>query len=514
MMSNTETSAAFNVQSAVINHEDNRQYIFNSDNLAEYEQGILQGLAVIKKQLTHLDAPFTGILPHELIPKFEHINLDSPFENIPDALKELENVYLKDAVYFNHPKYIAHLNCPVVYPAILAELIISSINSSLDTWDQSAGGTLIEQTLLDWTAKRIGFGANGDGIFTSGGTQSNLMAMLLARDAFCMVREPGYEIKERGLPCDANKFRIFTSESSHFSVQKSAAILGLGYDAVISVPVDHKFKMDTVVLDRRIIDTLKQGLIPIAVVATTGTTDFGSIDPINQIADLCEKYGLWMHADAAYGCGLLVTENYGHLLNGIERADSVTVDFHKSFFQPVSCGAFFVKDKSNLSVVTHHAEYLNPLSQQLEGTPNLVNKSIQTTRRFDSLKLWLTMRIMGPNKIGAIFEQVMDLAQQAYVLYQADKNIEVIHKPEISTLVFRFVPENDVSAEQIDKANEHIRKAIFRSGEAVVASTQVKGRRYLKFTLLNPSTEFSDLEDVLNLIKEHGRHFFNLQLQA
>ncbi|WP_299004209.1 aspartate aminotransferase family protein [uncultured Shewanella sp.] len=513
-MSNTETSVAFNVQPAMFRHEDNRQYIFNSDNLVEYKQSILQGLSLINKQLTHLDGPFTGILPHELTPKFDKIDLDSPFENIPDALKELEDVYLKDAVYFNHPKYIAHLNCPIVYPAILAELILSSINSSLDTWDQSAGGTLIEQTLLDWTARRIGFGASGDGIFTSGGTQSNLMAMLLARDAFCSAREPGYEIKERGLPSDASKFRIFTSQTSHFSVQKSAAILGLGYDAVVSIPVDSKFKMDTAVLEKRIIDTLKQGLIPIAVVATTGTTDFGSIDPINQIADLCEKYGLWMHADAAYGCGLLVTENHSHLLNGIERADSVTVDFHKSFFQPVSCGAFFVKDKANLSVVTHHAEYLNPLSQQLEGTPNLVNKSIQTTRRFDSLKLWLTLRIMGPNKIGAIFEQVMGLAQQAYELYQSDKFIQVLHKPEISTLVFRFIPEGEYSPEQIDKANEHIRKAIFRSGEAVVASTQVQGRRYLKFTLLNPSTQLSDLKDVLNLIKEHGRHFFNLQVQA
>ncbi|WP_235860291.1 pyridoxal phosphate-dependent decarboxylase family protein [Photobacterium phosphoreum] len=214
--------------------------------------------------------------------------------------------------------------------------------------------------------------------------------------------------------------------------------------------------------------------------------------------------------DAAYGCGTLVSENNRHLLSGIENADSVTVDYHKSFFQPVSCGAFFAKDKSKLSLITHHAEYLNPLSQKQEGTPNLVDKSLQTTRRFDSLKLWLTLRIMGADKIGAIFDQVMQLAKDSHRLYQDDKSLELLHRPELSTLVFRFVPSHPTTDEEIDKANEHIRKAIFRSGEAVIASTQVKGKRYLKFTLLNPATQIEHIEEVVELIKTLGQQYFSI----
>jgi len=511
-MQPTDISSAINQQDTLAITQP-QQFIFNQLNLSKYEQSITQGLTTVVNMISEVNKPFTGVSPHELRALFDRINLEQPVNNVAEALDELKRLYLNDAVYFHHPKYVAHLNCPIVYPAIMAELILSSINSSLDTWDQSAGGTLIEQRLIDWTLKRIGFGENADGIFTSGGTQSNLMALLLARDAFCRDRNQ-YVVKTHGLPSDANKFRIFTSEISHFSVQKSAAILGLGYDAVVPVSVDSRYKMDSEQLERSIITTLKQGLIPIAVVATSGTTDFGSIDPINQIADLCEKYGIWLHADAAYGCGLLTTENYRHKLHGLERANSVTVDYHKSFFQPVSCGAFFVKDKRDLSAVNHHAEYLNPLSQQQEGTPNLVDKSIQTTRRFDALKLWLTLRIMGSDNIGLMFEQVMALATQAYYRFKQDEEIEVLHEPELSTLVFRFIPPNIVSDEQVNKANDYIRKAIFRSGEAVLASTKVHHKRYLKFTLLNPETTINHLEEILHLIKKYGHQFFNVHVQA
>ncbi|WP_114786240.1 pyridoxal phosphate-dependent decarboxylase family protein [Vibrio tetraodonis] len=485
-------------------------FVFNRNNLHSYEASVIQGLNLIKSQIEATHQPFSGILPDELAPRFLNVDIDQPLHSVADALEEVKSLYLNDAVYFHHPKYMAHLNCPIVYPAILAEQILSSINSSLDTWDQSAGGTLIEQKLLDWTAKKIGFDAKADGIFTSGGTQSNLMAMLLARDNYC-VKEYQHNVREQGLPSFSHKFRIFTSELSHFSIQKSAALIGLGYDAVVSVAVDENFRMDTQELQQEINNTIELGLIPLAVVATTGTTDFGSIDPTHEIANICQQYGIWMHVDAAYGCGTLVSKQYRHLLSGVEKADSITIDYHKSFFQPVSCGAFFVKDKSKLSLITHHAEYLNPLSQRQEGTPNLVDKSLQTTRRFDSLKLWLTLRVMGADNIGRIFDQVIGLAKLSHQHYQSDVNIELIHQPELSTLVFRYIPEFDADDSNIDKANEYIRKAIFRSGEAVVASTKVRGKRYLKFTLLNPATNITHINDVMALIKLFGHEYFSPQ---
>jgi L-2,4-diaminobutyrate decarboxylase len=480
-------------------------FIFSGQNLEEYEASLLQGIGLIRKSMAAARKPFSGVLPLELAERFQTIDLNRPCGQLNDALAEIEEIYLSHAVYFHHPHYVAHLNCPIVIPAILAELLLSSINSSVDTWDQSAGGTLIEQKLIDWTAERIGFGTQADGIFTSGGTQSNLMAMLMARETFYAGTR---DIKTRGLPEDFHRLRILASELSHFSVQKAAAILGLGYDSVVPIPCDRYFRMDVGALVQALDQCSANGLHPMAVVATAGTTDFGSIDPLGEIAKVCQSRGLWLHVDAAYGCGLLVSRKFRHLLTGIEQADSVTVDYHKSFLQPVSCSAFLVREKRHLAVATHHAEYLNPLSAANDGTPNLVNKSLQTTKRFDALKLWLSLRTLGADALGAAFDWNIHLAKQTYLLLLSEPGIEVIHQPQLSTLVFRYVPSPRLPEKEIDDANAHIRKALFRSGEAVIASTKVGRKRYLKFTLLNPTATIQDMQAILKLIKYHGHAYF------
>ena len=172
------------------------------------------------------------------------------------------------------------------------------------------------------------------------------MALLLARD-HAAERLSGHLIRDFGLGPDAHRYRIFCSEVSHFSIQKSAALLGLGYNAVVPVTVDKEFKMDLAALDAAIDECKAQGNIPIALVATAGTTDFGSIDPIDKLKTRCKADNLWLHVDAAYGCGLLAADDHRHLLNGIELADSVTLDYHKSFLQPVSSSAFIVADKKH-----------------------------------------------------------------------------------------------------------------------------------------------------------------------
>lgn len=510
MIGNTNASTAVEVQSDM--SEENpagHPFLFNEHNLEKYKRAIEQGIDLVRRNIAATDKPFSGVLPHELAPRFRGVDLDRPAPDLTAALKEIERLYLEDAVYFHHPRYVAHLNCPITVPAILAELIATSINSSLDTWDQSAGATFIEQKLIDWTAEKVGLGSRADGIFTSGGTQSNLMALLLARDNHFIATKGHHAVKNHGLPAGHEKLRILTSEASHFSVQKAAGILGLGHDAVIPVPFDHRFRMDPHRLEEEMGRCIDQGLVPFAVVATAGTTDFGSIDPLPVIAAICRRHRVWMHVDAAYGCGLLVSRHHRGLLSGVEHADSVTVDYHKSFFQPVSCGAFLVREQEHLACVTCRAEYLNPAQQLREGTPNLVDKSIQTTRRFDALKLWLTLRTMGPDQIGRGFDRVIKLADQAYRMLRSEGAMEVLHQPELSTLVFRYRPPSDHPERVIDKANAYIRKSLFRSGEAVVASTKVGGRRYLKFTLLNPETTIDDLRRVVHRIKAHGARFLH-----
>ncbi|MBQ1090663.1 lysine decarboxylase DesA [Streptomyces sp. B93] len=475
-----------------------RSHLLNDTTAEHYRRSVTEGVERVAAKLATTDRPFTGVTVDDLTPRLEQIDLDRPLNDTAAALDELEEVYLRDAVYFHHPRYLAHLNCPVVIPAVLGEAILSAVNSSLDTWDQSAGGTLIERKLIDWTADRIGLGPAADGVFTSGGTQSNLQALLLARE----------EAKTK----DLGSLRVFASEASHFSVKKSAKLLGLGQDAVVVVPVDHDQRMQTVALAHELERCAADGLVPMAVVATAGTTDFGSIDPLPEVAELCAQFGAWLHVDAAYGCGLLTSRTRRSLLEGIERADSVTVDYHKSFFQPVSSSAVLVRDAATLRHATYHAEYLNPRRMVQERIPNQVDKSLQTTRRFDALKLWMTLRVMGADGIGQLFDEVCDLAAEGHDLLAADPRYDVVVEPTLSTLVFRYVPAAVTDPAEIDRANLYARKALFASGAAIVAGTKVNGRHYLKFTLLNPETKASDIAAVLDLIAGHAEQYLGESL--
>ncbi|MFD4016489.1 pyridoxal phosphate-dependent decarboxylase family protein [Streptomyces sindenensis] len=472
-----------------------RSHLLNNTTAEHYRSTVSAGVDRVAATLAATERPFSGIGVDELSPVVDAIDLDRPLGDAAAALDELGEVYLRDAVYFHHPRYLGHLNCPVVIPAVLGEAVLSAINSSLDTWDQSAGGTLIERRLVDWTTERIGLGPAADGIFTSGGTQSNLQALLLARE----------EAKVR--PEHFTRLRIFTSECSHFSVQKSAKLLGLGADAVVPVPVDRDKRMQTVALARALEQCVAEGAVPMAVVATAGTTDFGSIDPLPEIASLCDRFATWMHVDAAYGCGLLASRRRNGLLEGIAHADSVTVDYHKSFFQPVSSSALLVRDRATLRHATYHAEYLNPRRMAEERIPNQVDKSLQTTRRFDALKLWMTLRVMGADGIGELFDEVCDLAAEGWKLLAADPRFDVVVQPQLSTLVFRCIPSGGASPDRIDRANLHARKALFASGEAIVAGTKVGDRQYLKFTLLNPETTVHDIATVLDLISGHAEKY-------
>ncbi|MDG4757679.1 aspartate aminotransferase family protein [Micromonospora sp. WMMD710] len=478
-----------------------RAQLLHQGSVEQYRQAIADGVDRVARRVAGVDRPGTGITPAELAPLVDRVDLDRPLGDAGAALDELEDVYLRDAVWFHHPRYLAHLNCPVVIPALLGEAVLTAVNSSLDTWDQSAGATLIERRLIEWTAQRIGLGPDADGVFTSGGSQSNLQALLLAREEAC-ADALGPAARAELLP----RLRVLTSAAGHFSVQKSAKLLGLAPDAVIAVPTDARRRIRPSAVRDEIARCRRAGLVVMAVVGTAGTTDFGSIDPLAELAGICASAGVWLHVDAAYGCGLLVSPTRRHLLDGIELADSVTVDYHKSFFQPVSSSALLVRDRRVLRHVTYHADYLNPARMVEQRIPNQVDKSLQTTRRFDALKLWLTLRVMGPDALGALFDEVVDRAADAWRLVSEDPRFEVVTRSQLSTVVFRYLPTGP-GRELADAANLYAREALAATGLAVVAGTRVDGQHFLKFTLLNPATTVEDVGYVLDLIATHAGRY-------
>jgi L-2,4-diaminobutyrate decarboxylase len=478
-----------------------RAHLLHGGSVEHYRRALAEGVDRIARRVAAVDRPATGITPAELAPRVDRVDLDRPLGDAGAALDELEDVYLRDAVWFHHPRYLAHLNCPVAIPALLGEAVLTAVNSSLDTWDQSAGATLIERRLIDWTAARVGLGPAADGVFTSGGSQSNLQALLLAREEACLAATDPAARAEL-LP----RLRVLTSVAGHFSVQKSAKLLGLAPDAVIAVSTDGQRRIRPGAVRTEIDRCRRAGQVVMAVVGTAGTTDFGSIDPLTDLADVCAAADVWLHVDAAYGCGLLVSPTRRHLLDGIERADSVTVDYHKSFFQPVSSSALLVRDRRVLRHATYHADYLNPARMVQQRIPNQVDKSLQTTRRFDALKLWLTLRVLGPNALGALFDEVLDRAADAWQLVREDPRFEVVTRSALSTVVFRYLPTGP-GRDLADAANLHAREALAASGAALVAGTRVDGRHFLKVTLLNPATTLDDVGHVLDLIATHAGRY-------
>ncbi|AOC57228.1 MULTISPECIES: pyridoxal phosphate-dependent decarboxylase family protein [Bacillus] len=444
--------------------------------------------------------PYSGILPGKLAASVESLFRFQPFgESIESVFQDIKEYLLPHLIDVSHPKCLAHLHCPPLIPALAAEVMVSSFNQSMDSFDQSGIASLVEEEILKWLCAKFSYGGLADGTFTSGGTQSNYMGLLLARDAFC-ENTWQWNVQQKGLPSEAHRMRILCSKNAHFTVKKSASQLGLGEQAVVLVETDEHHRMDLNDLKKKMVELKDQNLLPFAVVATCGTTDFGSIDPVRDVYDIVKPDGLWIHADAAYGGALVLSETYRSKLAGMELADSITIDFHKQFYQPISCGAFLLKDKRHFGLIDYHADYLNPKEDELDGILHLVNKSIQTTRRFDALKLLLSLRLIGEEGFGDIIDHTIHFAKDVAALIERNDHLEVINpEPEINAIVFRFKDEH-----RTDDINKIIHRTLFKTGTAVIAKTVVDGRTCLKFTLLNPRTTITHIEEILSDIVDIG----------
>lgn len=491
-----------------------RYFLSNTkESIHAYQEAINLAQTILIQSFAHLEHPYSGTSATELVNQFNQVNLcPSAGHALQRILKDVGEQVLTHSVQVSHPTCIAHLHCPPLIPALAAELLISATNQSMDSWDQSPAATILEQQLVSWLCEQFGYGTQADGIFTSGGTQSNLMGLLLARDRYCKTHL-NWSVQQQGLPPEAQRFRILCSAVSHFTVRQAAYLLGLGEQAVVTVATDQQFCLCPVALAQTLADLQSQDLLPIALVATVGTTDFGSIDPLLELGQFAHTHNLWLHVDAAYGGALVLSDRHRSQLQGIEAADSITVDFHKLFYQPISCGAFLLKERSHFDLLKHHAAYLNPAENEVEGIPDLVTKSIQTTRRFDALKLWISLQHIGQQGFANMIDTTIDLAAQTAHLIAADPMLELVNYPTINAVVFRYCPSNIVAAGiltiQVNRINRHIRQSLLHRGQAVLAQTQIGDRVYLKLTLLNPRTTLTHITDLLNALKQLGQDLEN-----
>lgn len=459
----------------------------------EYKEIIEQTVQAITESFTS-DCAYSGPTPQEL-KNIIHQSSILPNEGLgwQKVLSLTKEKILPNLLHTSSAKYMPHLHSPAVLESIAAELIISTFNQSMDSWDQAPVATEIETEVISHLTALFGFSSNADGVFTSGGSQSNETAILLARDWY-ISKVLGFDVKKYGLPQNFRRLRMYTSCISHFSMEKTAHLLGLGYEAVVKVPVDSQKRMDFNALTSLIQKDVECGNIPFLVVATIGTTDFGSIDPVEKISSLCKKYNMWLHADAAYGSGLILSNKYSEKLKPLSLCDSITVDFHKMFLLPISCSALLIKDKEDFTALTIHADYLNRTEDEEDGYTNLVDKSLQTTRRFDALKVWISFQTRGKDGWSNIIEKNLENAEFLYSIIKNNDNFSVVTKPEISSVVFRHIKGDDT--------NRKIRRTLLHKHGIVIGQTVSDGFVCLKFTLLNPLMTHKKLEELVGLIQK------------
>ncbi len=463
------------------------------DSKNEYLEIISQTAKAITDSICDKKA-YSGPTPQELKQVIEQSTI------LPEKGLGWKNVFnltkekiLPNLLRTSSTDYMPHLHSPAVIESLASELIISAFNQSMDSWDQSPVATEIEVEVIRHLCNLYGYDKKSDGVFTSGGSQSNQTAIILARDCF-INSKLNYDVKKYGLPPNFAKLKMYTSEISHFSMEKSAHILGLGYESVVKVPVDSKKKMDACKLEQLIEQDIKKGNLPFLVVATIGTTDFGSIDPLKPISEICKKHNIWLHADAAYGSGVVLSEKYKNRVNGLNLCDSITVDFHKMFLLPISCSAVLLKNAENFDILTIHADYLNRQEDEEDGYTNLVDKSLQTTRRFDALKVWMSFQIRGKDGWSALITKNMENANYLYKIISANPDFETVNEPEISSVVFRHKAG--------DETNRKIRRTLLHKHGIVIGQTVSNSHVCLKFTLLNPLMTEQKLEELVNTIQD------------
>ncbi|WP_406281638.1 pyridoxal phosphate-dependent decarboxylase family protein [Embleya sp. NBC_00896] len=410
------------------------------------------------------------------------------------ALRELSTLFAWGAADPADPRCAGHLHCPPLAVAVAADLVASALNPSLDSWDQAPVAGALEVEVVAALAGLVGFapGAAG-GVVTSGGTESNLMGLLLARD---------------GLGPGVGRRRILCSQAAHFSVRRCAGLLGLGEDAVVTVPAGADHRMDPVALADACRRVLAGNDRIAAIVATAGTTDLGAVEPLPAIASVAREFDTWLHVDAAYGGGALFSDRLAPLLTGLDEAHSVGLDLHKLGWQPIAAGVFLVRDAALLEPLAQRAAYLNPDDDEQAGYFSLLGNSPRTTRRADVFKIAVTLRALGRTGLGALVDRCHDLARYAADLIRAHPRLELVADPVLTSVVFRYVPERPVDERDTDRINAALRRRLLHEGRAVVGRTEIgsgPGAVRLKLTLLNPHAGAADLDALLAAVLDAGR---------
>lgn len=386
-----------------------------------------------------------------------------------------------------HPKSYSFVPGPSNYISTMADTLATGFNIFSGGWIGSPAAAELEIVTMNWLLKMFNFPVKqGGGLFTSGGSMANLTALATARRIKCGD--------------DFSKAIIYLSDQAHSSNIKAINILGFKKSQIRILPTDIEFKLSINKLKNEIAKDRIKGLHPFCFIASAGTTNTGTVDPLNAIADICEEEDMWFHIDGAYGGAAVLSKKGAKVLQGIERADSLTVDPHKWFFQPYEIGCLLIKNTDWLSsTFSEKPEYL----RDIEGNKSEINfydYGIQLTRRFRALKFYMSIKTYGLNTFREAISYNIELAERAEKMLRKSKRWEIISPATLAVINFRYNPIGlDLSEKELDALNQAISKQIMASKEALLVTTILNGQVVLRMCLINPKTTIEHIKETFYL---------------
>ncbi|MEV7970158.1 pyridoxal-dependent decarboxylase [Sphaerisporangium sp. NPDC088356] len=417
------------------------------------------------------------------------------------VLDELVRPYARWAADITHPAALARMQPPPTTASVAAELVAAVLNQSLHAWESGPFALELDRWLIARLAELAGYGPGAGGTLTSGGSVSNLMALIAARDDTIAAKLGRYSFQEGLLQIGVQPV-ILAPEGIHFSIARAARILGIGEEHIRAVPVGKDGRMIPAEADR-ILTELPAGQLAVALVACAGSTDLGIVDPLPEIAEVTRRHGVWLHADAAYGAGALFSRRLRPMLDGLALADSITMDLHKFGWTPASSAALLVRrEETLLPFGLQPTTCLSSDDDTCAGYIGLQGTSLQTTRRADALKIAVTMRALGEDTIEAMVDTCHDLARYAAARIAAEPRLELGTEPPLTAVLFRYLPDAPSDA---DAFNGALRRRALEEGRALIARTHIPAgdggtRVFLKLMLLNPDTTPEQIDQVIDML--------------
>lgn len=417
---------------------------------------------------------------------------DAP-EEPTDAMSVLNFVVdkvMSNSNIVSHPKSYSFVPGPSNYVSTIADTLATGFNVFSGGWVASPAAAELEIVTINWLLKLFGFPSKrGGGIFTSGGSMANLTAIVTARRIKCGE--------------DFSKAVLYLSDQAHSSNIKAITILGFRRDQIRIIPTDLEFKMSLNKLQNAIAKDRLQGLQPFCIVASSGTTNTGTVDPLLELSKICKKEKLWFHIDGAYGGAAILAKNGKQLLKGIDKADSLTVDPHKWFYQPYEMGCLLVRNSKWLKhTFTEKPEYL----KDVEGNDSEINfydHGVQLTRRFRALKLYMSVKTFGLKAFRKAIDYNLKLAEQTEAILRKSSKWEVVSPATLAVINFRYNSiKLNLNEEELDELNQKISEKIMASREALLVTTILQNQIVLRMCLINPRTTLEDVKGTINLCEK------------